>query len=291
MNQNDLKTVKQYVMRNIAEKNIVLSRMLYAFKESSKLLRFNIYKNFAAGSVSHYSMTESNLNLKYIYEDLKTNGSTVAPYNYFDLDTLIAYDKYLETVMDNIFNNREKNHRKYFILDDFNRAIDYDTPNLFNKCEDDKIIGYYNHSCPLRTLKDSAGRVTFERTPSKQSFNKKHTKSECRELFSKYLSERHPVSQNVTSDDCEDLVIDFNGMTFVIERQENYFDSMSHPIKYLVGTTQSGKTQLRGFFDMNMNPYHGDICDEDGLPLFDRTQSGVAIFGEGATTRYDGMGR
>ena len=71
MDKDNLKIVKQYVMRRIAEKNIVLSRILYSHKESSKILRYCINRNFAAGTVSMYDSVESNINLNAIYDDIR----------------------------------------------------------------------------------------------------------------------------------------------------------------------------------------------------------------------------
>lgn len=289
MDKDNLKIVKQYVMRRIAEKNIVLSRILYSHKESSKILRYCINRNFAAGTVSMYDSVESNINLNAIYDDIRNQEKPLAPYNYFDLDTLIAYDKYLESIIDNIYNNRTKGHRNYFVMEDFQKAIDIDTPNLFKNTTDRKLVGYYNLTCPLQTIKDKHGNLTCERTPAKATFSKHHSVLECNNLLKQYLEERHPDLSKKTDDGFE--TFEFEGREFNIISSDNYFDEHMHPIKYIVADSQSGNTRLMGFFDMNMRVYHGDLFDLDGELVYDKTQSGCSIYGESATNHFDGMGR
>ena len=188
-----------------------------------------------------------------------------------------------------IYNNRTKGRRNYFVMEDFQKAIDIDTPNLFKNTTDRKLVGYYNLTCPLQTIKDKHGNLTCERTPAKATFSKHHSVLECNNLLKQYLEERHPDLSKKTDDGFE--TFEFEGREFNIISSDNYFDEHMHPIKYIVADSQSGNTRLMGFFDMNMRVYHGDLFDLDGELVYDKTQSGCSIYGESATNHFDGMGR
>ena len=158
MEEKDLEILHKYMLRRIAEKNIVFSGMSYKFRETSKSMRTNIFRNFARGDMSYFSPTTGNINLDYINEDIYENGKSVSPYNYFDLDTLIAYDNYLERTIDEIYNSREKDGRRYFLLKDFVDVIDTKVPMFFTKNAGTKETGYYNLNRTIGTLKDKDNR-------------------------------------------------------------------------------------------------------------------------------------
>ena len=97
-------------------------------------------------------------------------------------------------------------------IEDFQKAIDIDTPNLFKNTTDRKLVGYYNLTCPLQTIKDKHGNLTCERTPAKATFSKHHSVLECNNLLKQYLEERHPDLSKKTDNGFE--TFEFEGREF-----------------------------------------------------------------------------
>lgn len=292
MEEKDLEILHKYMLRRIAEKNIVFSGMSYKFRETSKSMRTNIFRNFARGDMSYFSPTAGNINLDYINEDIYENGKSVSPYNYFDLDTLIAYDSYLERVIDEIYNSREKDGRRYFLLKDFTEVIDTKVPMFFKKNSGTKETGYYNLHRTIGTLKDKDNRITYKRTPDKKTFEKNYSKYECNQLLQEYLKEKHPEKIETGDDvDTSNDYIEIYGKKFYVTSTEVYLDANYSPIKYIVGVTEDNRTEIRGFLNLSGEIYYGDVYDTEGNYVYDRDQSGLAMFGEGATNKYNGRGR
>lgn len=294
MEEKDIITLRKYLKRKIAEKNIVFNGMSYKFKEQSKRMRNNIYLTFARGKNSSYDMTTSNLNLKYIREDISIAHKDLSPYNYFDLDTLIAYDKYLEIVIDEIYNSREKRGRSYFVIDDFSSVIERIAPEYLISHAGEKETGFYNINCPIQTLQNSFGKITYERTPDKRAFEKNNSKSECEKLLSKYLKEKHSTQENDIQKKEEEISEpDFylKNIGFWIENEQNFLDENNYPIKYIVASSQDNKTHVCGFFDISMNVYHGDVYDFEMNIVYDKAQSGAIITGRHSSNKYEGMGK
>ena len=75
MEEKDLEILHKYMLRRIAEKNIVFSGMSYKFRETSKSMRTNIFRNFARGDMSYFSPTAGNINLDYINEAIKKKSN------------------------------------------------------------------------------------------------------------------------------------------------------------------------------------------------------------------------
>lgn len=291
MEEKELEILHKYMLRRIAEKNMVFSGMSYKFHETSKLMRENIYRNFARGDMKYFSPTAGNINMDNINDDIYKNGKAVSAYNYFDLDTLIAYDSYLEHVIDEIYNSRENDGRRYFLLKDFSEVIDTKVPTFFIKNAGTKETGYYNLSRTIGTLKDKNNKITYKRTPDKKSFEK-YSKFECNQLLEKYLKEKHAERSEADGDmDTTHDSIEIHGKKFYIVKQEVYLNSNFSPIKYIEGVTEDYHTKIMGFVDLSGDVYHGDVYDTEGNYLYDKERSGLAMFGEGATNKFDGMGR
>lgn len=288
MGNIDEKVLREYVRRLIAGQNAELSRMVYKFKESTGRMRGEIYRNFARGDMSYFSKTTGNLNLSEINDDIKDSGKKLSAYNYFDLDTLIAYHKYLEYIIENLYTRRNDAGRGYFLLSDFEDVINKKASTFFNKNYGTEDTGYYSLNKTIVALRDSKGKLAPESTMAKKSFTSKYSQVDFPSMLEEYLDAKHP-NRNVSQDD-EYKSFKFNGKTYFIYREELYMSAEGNPIKYIVASTNHG-TDLRGFFDMAGNVYHGDIYSTDGKEYFDNEQSGVLITGKGATSKYAGMGR
>lgn len=294
MEEESLNILRKYLKRRIAEKNLVFSGITYKYKEDSKRMRSAIFKNFARGKGSYFDSSVGNVNYKYICQDIQNNKRTVSPYNYFDLDTLIAYDKYLEYIIDELYNTREKAQRGYFLMGDFASVIDEKAPKFLSKFAGSKLSGYYNADATIKTLVDENGKIAYERTPDKKTFEKKYTKSQCADLLKEYLEIKHPEKNVVENGDSEDEsleTMEFNDITFYIIDQKIYMNFEGFPIKYISAKGTKTNTILKGFFNMSGKVYHGDVYSTDGEFLYSKDESGVALFGDGATTKFDGMGR
>lgn len=284
----DEKLLREYVRREIAGLNAELSRMVYKFKESTGRMRSEIYRNFARGDMSYFSKTTGNLNLSEINDDIKDSGKKLSAYNYFDLDTLIAYKKYLEYIIENLYTKRQNAGRGYFLLSDFEDVINKKASTFFNKNYGTEDTGYYSLNKTIVALRDGKGKLAPESTMAKKSFTSKYSQVDFPSMLEEYLDAKHP-HRKVSYDDGYDT-FKFNGKVYIIEKCELYMSEDGNPIKYIIASTGHG-TNLRGFFDMTGNVYHGAVYSTDGEEYFDNEQSGVLITGKGATTKYDGMGR
>ena len=157
-----------------------------------------------------------------------------------------------------------------------------------------KETGFYDIHCPIRTLTDENGRVKYERTPDKKSFEKKYKIKDLEEMLSKYVASKHksqyvptktqenPLRTNYTQRPKEKVkgidFIEYDGENFDIYKVSLYLDLFGSPIKYIEGQSDNGR-QIRGFFDMAGEVYQGDLYDTDGNFVYSREESGVIVTG------------
>lgn len=292
MEEKDLKVLRNYLRRKIAEKNSEFGGMSSRFMEESKLWRTVIFRNFAQGDAGKFSQTTGNINLQYIYEDISKNNKSISPYNYFDLDTLIAYDSYLGQIIECIEDSRKSDGRRYFMPKDFHEAIGRKVSKFFVKNAGTSETGYYNLSRTIVPLKDNNNKLIYERTPGKKAFENNYSEEDCNRLLQKYLSERH-LEKFEIDEDMESMYesIEIYGKKFYITSTEVYLDANCSPIKYIVAVTEDNCTEIRGFLKLSGEIYYGDVYDTDGNFVYDRDQSGLAMFGESATNQFDSMRR
>lgn len=291
MNSADEIILRQYLKRKIAVKNNSFSGMTSSFRENAKILRNNIFTAFARGKDGSYAATRSNLNLRDVRDHIRNTGNRMSPYNYFDLDTLIAYDAFLEMIINQANINRMKDHKIVFDLDHFDTALKYVVPKYFIEHAGEFETGYYDIKCPVRILRDGRNRPMPERTPDARSFDKKYSVTFCERLLNDYLDEKHPEDRLLEPEDAkyeEDLLrYDFvyRGVQYKISSEQHYLGDDSQPIRYIVADSLDRKINLRGYFDLGMTEYVGNIYDMENNFLASPEDSGVDIYGDNSRSR------
>lgn len=276
--------LRQYLKRKIALKNSLFSGMTSSFRDEAKIMRNNIFKHFASGKDGVCAATRSNINLMDVREHIRDTGNRMSPYNYFDLDTLIAYDSFLEMIIDSADANRIKDRKSVFDLNHFDTAIKYTVPKYFIENAGKFETGYYDINCPVRILRNERKRPTPERTPDATSFDKKYSTSYCDDLLMQYLDEKHPEDRILVSEENkyeeDPSIYDFVylGEKYRIESAEYYLGDDSQPIRYIVAYSLDRKINIRGYFDMSMTEYVGNIYDLDDNFIAVAEDSGVDIY-------------
>ncbi len=286
MQDKELDVLRKYMLRRIADKNKLFSGQTSKFLDDAKLLRNDMYSRFAGGSKY----------LGEIYADIESRGTKMAPYNYFDLDTLISYDRFFECVLNCAKTNKSVANRYYYKAMDFDRAINRDVPRYFDAYSGKKESGYYNRECPI-ILFQKDGRLAFSRTPDKKSFEEKYPLWYLNNLLSDYNRER--FSERITRantaveaiedtlDSMEDDLDDLYPGQMVCGKEYRVFDNKSYlgdsdyPIQYVRGSSLDGRVEVVGYVNIEGDEYIGRVYDFDGNVLCESVDSGLDYYVDG----------
>lgn len=284
MDPNEEIILRKYLRRKIAVKNFSLSGMTSGFKEDAKILRNNIFTCFARGENGAYSATPSNINLMDIRDHIRNTGNKMSPYNYFDLDTLIAYNEYLEKILSSANLNRMKDRRQTFKISDFDTALKYTVPKYFIEHAGEFETGYYDLKCPVKIFRDERRRPIPERTPDAKSFDKKYPFSYCERLLNQYLEEKHPNVNSInnssreSNQETERYDFIYKGQKYLINSEKYYLGEDNYTIRYISADSLDNRYRISGYFDLSMQEYIGNIYDMEQNFIADSAESGVDIF-------------
>ena len=276
--------LRKFLKRKIADKNRAYNGMTKGFQMDAKIYRGDIYRQFARG----------NAWLGRINDDIEQKHNDLSAYNYFDLDTLIAYDAFLGKILEEAESSKRRNRRGYFMSRDFGNAINRTIPEFFLTYGAIEDTGYYNARRTITPLLDDKNRLIYERTPDKTAFEKKYNIYELNKLLATYLDEKHPRKTNKKEEykdnfqeefeEYEEPIIEvqnYRGMNYNITKMKMYFDMYSTPIKYVEGYTEDNRFAIRGFMDMNGDEYTGDAYDSDGYIEVEHGQTGIDFYVNG----------
>lgn len=302
----DTVALSKYLKRLIAEKNRVIGGMSHNFLTESRDLRNDIYRQFARGGNDLYL----------IDRDIAYRGKRdISIYNYFDLDTLIAYNKYLDLIIRTMDSNKRFCNRNYFTPKDMGLAIKVQVPKYCLEHAGEVSTGFYNPTHPITPLRDEDGKLTYEKTPDKRSFEKKYGLTKMQDMLDEYIdtkvlamqekqSKKEDIAQEKQSPDTIEYVktkkannskksmdeemdilslftLNIHGKKYNISHVEKYFDSNFSPVNYIVGVSDSGRFKVIGFVDIEGNEYTGDAYSADGEIVVDRSQTGLDFYVDG----------
>lgn len=284
MQDKELEILSKYMLRRIADKNKLFGGQTSKFVSDAKLLRNDIYRRFAGGSKW----------LGEIYADIESSGKKIAPYNYFNLDTLIAYDRFLECVMNVAKSNKAAANRYYYKPMDFDRAINRDVPRYFDAYNGKKESGYYDREHPIVPLKKD-GHLTFQKTPDKKSFEEKYPLWYLNKLASNYNIERHSKGAKTDEfldestdvllgdDDLEDMYPKqiICGREYYVIDNKPYMGDNYYPIQYVRGNSLDGRVEVAGYINMEGDEYIGRVYDFEGNVLVESMDSGLDFYVNG----------
>lgn len=187
MAEINVELLRKYLRRCIAENNKKIGGICKNFVAEGRAFRNDIYREFARGSDYLYR----------IDRDIAYRGKKdVAIYNYFDLDTLIAYNKYLEAIIQCTEQNRFRAGRKYSTPRDISVAIHEQVPKYFIFHKREECTGFYDPEDTITPLVDDRGHLAYERTPDKRAFESKHNEYQLYQMLADYIDSRFytPVS-------------------------------------------------------------------------------------------------
>lgn len=303
MQESQLSLIRKYLRRKIADKNKVIGGMTAKFDIEGAHLRKEILREFARGSKY----------VRAIEEDMKSHSS-ISMYNYFDLDTLIAYELYLDKVIKFADRNRRNRGKYYLSPRDLHDAIKVQVPKFFCEGEQTFETGFYNPNQPITPLLGEDGKVMYERTPDKKTFESKYNLFELEKNLALYMVEKERainsssirVEDNEISatlpeensdnkynaildkntqrldetidDEFENMgrEIEFKGEKYILTHEEHFFDSDHTPIKYVNGYGEVCK--ILGYLTYDNQEYVGDVYDDEENIVCTADQTGIDIY-------------
>ena len=272
------KALRDYFRRQIAEKNKEISSISFTFPEEIKgNIKYKLYQTFAKGRGSFYDRNESNLNFEQAVNYTNDKKKKEPAYNYFDLDTLIAYDMYLNNVIAFLYDYKLREGRKYTIIKDFNKAMDSSALYSINNAGTFSS-GFYNLKCPVKIMRDERGMPRTESTLSQIVFDKRYKDLDFDKLLMEYLDNKYHIYGDKKEQEDENVDVEYfeyKGIKFRYITRKIYCDENMSPIKYVEAESLNGMVEIRGFFDFSMNVYNGDIYDTEGNFVYSREESGV----------------
>jgi len=263
--------LRDYFRKKIAEKNTEFSKMSSRFIPEAKKFRKDLFTSFARAQHSSNAATTSNLNLMKVREHIDRYITDMSPYNYFDLDTLIAYDAYLDRVFLEAETLKNRDIREFYNITDFETAR-YNASKYFIENAGTVQSGYYDLSCPVRVLKNENGKLMYEPTLYGSKFDKKYKGVDCEILLYDYMEEKktkieESKSQKQPEKPQEEKVetFEYNAKTYVIDSSTLYMGPNFCLVHYIVAHEVNNSTSLVGYFDKDKKPYFGELYDIRGF--------------------------
>ncbi len=269
MKQFNQDMIRDYLLKRIAKKN---KRISGALKEVVKSNRgsynngFNEILGFFANGLNGETMTQ-------IFEHIEENQSKrYSPYHYFDVDTLNAYDTYLQRILTETDVVAYGLGHKKTTASDFHRGF-AEAKSVWRSLAREKSSknGYYNSSKPITVVETRRNGVT-ELSPKKplidEQFAKKYDEVECSKELYAYLQMKHkgidvstPVEQ---PKEREQYSFDYRGRTLRLEviSKEYYTDIEGRGLTSITAEGREGRLYTTNYNDGRV--YNGDLFDFDG---------------------------
>ncbi len=246
------KMLKNYMRRQVSGMGTLIKDKAYASGIEPRELYRMLAENF--GNPNGYYGENSPLDR--IYRHMETDeGKNMAVYNYFDLDTLISYGKFLQRVLEDV--NARASSKKRLASSDIQDSIRSSTAWLM-KGKDDEKTWYYNPSNPIGHLRGEptpSGRKPLapESTMSMERFDAKYSEETCEEALDDYMEFGLEPGR----------IIRFEGRNYEIHDEAFY---RSYPgdytIRYVWGRGRTA--EISGYIDDNNKPYFGTLHDMQG---------------------------
>lgn len=285
MDTFELATLRKYLRRQIAEKNNQYNGITKGFVIQGRMMRSDIIRQFSRGCIDSYRIADK----------LATSSRDLSAYNFYDLDTLIAYNAYMDRVILEAENNKRRRNGRYFVSGDLDKAINLDTPKYFLANAESEATGYYKPKHAVTALTDDNNKLVYERTPDKRAFEKKYNMYELEKMLRKYLEEKYRRYHINNSSD-EELyteeelfpIENICGRDYFITKDQPYCNEHFAPIRYIEGHTKDGRLRIIGYVDCQGQEWCGDVYDFNGNIIVDREQAGIDLYVDGVlqdTTR------
>ena len=257
--------VRDFLLRQIANKNKRLSGM---FKTA--FASFRRAYNDGFGEILNWFVGGNQEPMQIIYEHMDRNPKTkLAAYNYFDIPTLISYDKFLGKILQEA-DIRSKENGHYSVSNsDYSYAFGSAKSWLRGNAYEAET-GFYSRTQPVTLARNEEGRLDPRKTMSPQTFEKKYTYTECLRQIDKYNQRQELIRNGIDPDAMEEETIEYTykgkKLTLAIRSKEYYTDAQGSGLTYIKAIGKEG--MLIATYDAAGNIYEGDLYDLDGELVF-----------------------
>jgi len=254
--------IRDYLQRMIANKNKRLSGMYKGAFASNR----RIYNAGFGEVVDFFVSGDMSGSIKTILNDMDRNPKKhYAYYNYFDIDTLYSYDKYLGKILQEIdIRATSLNRGKHVTCSDIAYGFDR-AKNWIRDNANTEETGYYNRNKPVAIARVDVGGIKSlnpKKAPTQESFDKKYHAEECKRQLNLYLSRRELLREGY--DESEMIPFEFMKQNFyLVEKKKDYYTTEEgRGITSIMAVGKEG--QLYRTFDGSGEIYSGNIYSQDG---------------------------
>jgi len=269
--QFDEKKLRAFLLRQVANCNRRIVGIMHD-KKTSNRSQYNggfneILTTFAGG------MYTPALNI--IFDNMSANPQKrYSPYNYFDIDTLYAFYKFLNNVIAETDANAYLYGRKYSTAQDFSVGIK-NARKILENGHQKKETGYYNKNNPITlayTNKNGVKILNPEKSMTQEAFDKKYNYYECKKELEEYVSFKHspapiqlaepPLNEDFDSADVIEFKHDGTLHKLRVDKREYYTGAQGEPVISIEASADIGT--LYAVYNVDGSVYRGDLYDQDG---------------------------
>ena len=257
--------MRDYLLRKIARNNFRISGYLNNGEKSAK----NVYSDGFNEILSFFARGLDTAVMKKIYRHMaRTENKHYVPYNYFDLDTLISYDAYLESIFQEVDkittddSSSSKFHKGFNIAKNNWRETRH-TPSVNN--------GYYNYDWPIglmRSRENGCLQLSPKKALSEEQFEKQYDENECINSLGSYMEFKYnsiDVKNVVDQTQKKEIYLfKYNGKTLELEvvDKEYYVDIEGKALTRITAEGMQGRLYTTNYD--NGSVYNGDLYDIEG---------------------------
>lgn len=270
------KMLKHYMRRQVSGMGTLINQVAFA----SGIEPRDVYNALAEGFANPRGYRREDSVLGPIDDDIRDVHKSQAVYNYFDLDTLVSYGRFLQKALENVNAVAASNPRGRIPTRSFFSAIDA-AQTWMMKNKGKMETGCYDPDHPVGLLRDENRRLAPESTISMQDFDKRYNETVCEEALEDYIDFGLEHGE----------LISHNGKKYeirTVNHHRTYPDDYS--VRFIRACRRDG--MLYGYVDQSNAPYFGDVYNieddqfvyydtADGLDVMDKSNTpGVKSFGK-----------
>lgn len=174
-NSEEILEIEYYLRYLVSKCNKTINGLCAEHGDTQKKVYNNLLERFCYGDVSSNPKLER---IRYLIETKKANNN-IRPYGFFDLNTLLAYYKYLKNIIDY---SRNGDMSVSMAVDNASRdLIKSRVPTLEN--------GFYDINNPINLRMINGEHIPLKRM-STEKFKRIYDEYHCRELLQEFITER-----------------------------------------------------------------------------------------------------
>jgi hypothetical protein len=261
--------IRAYLLRMIANKNHRLSGMIDGankFTSNRDPQKAKSYHDVFNKVAETFAGRSNTLDLEQIYEHIQANPkSRFNVYNYFDVDTLVAYNEYLTKFLSMVDLRAYECGRRRATMEDFSYGFS-EVGKWLQATAGKEESGFYDKMRPMRIAKKRfKDKMIFnpQKPLSQSAFDKKYNAKACEQSLKNYLQDKH--GQKVTSvKDPEYIEYTYKGESFrlPVVSKEYYTDQDARGVVDIVASGREGRLYRTEYSSGEI--YKGDLYDFEG---------------------------